>query len=246
MEKIILIMNYFDLHVHSAFSGGQSSLEELASTAKMLGYKGICFAEYYENENQLKKLENEIRKTSEKIGIKILLGFEARSVKELRFLAEIRKKFDVLLVRGGDLKLNREAVETPEVDILTHPEYERLDSGLDHIMAKLAAKNDVAIEVNFRQIALSSKATRSKILSNIQNNIKLAKKFNAPIILCSGAISHFELKDPYIMASFATIFGLELKEAKNAISTVPEKIIKKIEERKNEKWIMPGVKIVKK
>ena len=34
-------MKFFDLHIHSAFSGGQSSLEQLASTAKELGYTRI-------------------------------------------------------------------------------------------------------------------------------------------------------------------------------------------------------------
>ena len=50
-------MYYFDLHVHSAFSGGTSSLEQLASIAKELGYTGICFAEYFQNESQLMKLK---------------------------------------------------------------------------------------------------------------------------------------------------------------------------------------------
>lgn len=236
-------MDFFDLHLHSAFSGGESSLEQLASTAKTLGYKGICFAEYYEGEGQVKKLKEEIEKVKQKVGIEIFLGFEARSVKELNFLANIRKNFDILLARGGDLKLNREACETPEVDILTHPEYERIDSGLYHVSAKLASKNNVAIEVNFREILISSKATRTRVLANIQNNIKLAKKFKAQIVLCSGALSHFELKDPSIMVSFATRLGLELKEAKDSISKVPDKIIRQAMERKSGKWIIPGVKI---
>ena len=238
-------MNFFDLHVHSAFSGGESSLEQLASTAKSLGFKGICFAEYYEGKNQLKKLKEGIEKVKQKIGIDIFLGFEARSIKELKFLVKIRKEFDILLVRGGGLDLNREACKTSEVDILTHPEYERSDSGLDHVSAKLAAKNQVAIEVNFREILISSKATRSKVLANIQNNIKLAKKFKVPIILCSGAISHWELRDPECLISFAVQLGLELKEAKDAISKTPENIITQIKERKSGKWIMPGVKVVR-
>jgi ribonuclease P/MRP protein subunit RPP1 len=236
-------MQTFDLHVHSAFSGGESSLEQLASTAKLLGYRGICFAEYYEGESQLKKLKEEIERVNQKVGIEIFLGFEARSVKELKFLSKIRRRFDILLARGGDLRLNREACETPEVDILTHPEYERIDSGLDHVSVKLAAKNNVAIEVNFREILISSKATRSRILANIQQNIKLAKKFKAPIVLCSGALSHFELKDPNVMISLATQLGLELKEAKEAITKIPEKIIKQAIERRSEKWVLPGVKI---
>lgn len=237
-------MRAYDLHLHSSFSSGISSLEELVSTAKELGYTGICFSEYFKNDEQIKKLEEETKKLEEELKIEIFIGFEARSVRELFKLVEKRRKFDVLLVRGGDLKLNRVACETPEVDILTHPEYERIDSGLNHVLVKEAAKNNVAIEMNFREILISSKRSRSIVLANIRNNLKLAKKYNAPIILCSGAISHFELRDPKVLISFATQLGLELKEAKDAISRIPEKIVKLAKERRSENFIMQGVKVI--
>jgi len=238
-------MLYFDMHIHSSFSGGESSLEQLATTAKQLGYKGICFVEYYRNNEQIKMLQKEIEKVKQKVGIEIFLGFEARSLKELAVLKEKRRKFDVLLVRGGDLRLNREACETAEVDILTHPEYGRIDSGLNHVLVKLATKNNVAIEINFREILVSSKRTRSMILKNMTQNVKLAKKYGADIIACSGALSHWDICDPHSLISFVSLLGLQLNEAKATISKVPEKIIEQIKERKDERWIMPGVKIVK-
>lgn len=238
-------MNYFDLHVHSAFSGGESSLEQLATTAKTLGYKGICFAEYYKGEEQIKKLQTEIEKVRQKIGIEIFLGFEARNLKELAVLKEKRRKFDVLLVRGGDLRLNREACETAEVDILTHPEYERQDSGLDHVSVKFAAKNNVAIEINFREVLVSSKRTRGIVLKHMSNNVKLAKKYKAPIVACSGALSHWDVCDPQCLISFVSLLGLQLNEAKATVSKIPEKIIRQIKERKSEDWIVPGVKVIK-
>jgi ribonuclease P/MRP protein subunit RPP1 len=240
-----MIMSFFDLHMHSAFSEGESSLEQLATAAKQLGYKGICLAEYYKNDEQIKKLKTEIERIKQKAGIEIFLGFEARNLKELNILRERRKRFDVLLVRGGDLRLNREAVETPEVDILTHPEYERQDCGMNHILMKAASKNNVAIEINFREVLVSSKKTRSMILKHMTQNIKLAKKFKAPIIVCSGALSHWDVVDPQCLISFVNLLGLELNEAKNTISKVPERIIKQIKERKSEDWIVPGVKVVK-
>ncbi len=238
-------MKFYDLHVHSAFSEGKSSLKELAEMAKTLGYKGICFSAYYKDRNQQTILQTEIEKIKQQTGIEIFLGFEARSVKELQLLAKRRREFDILLVRGGNLRLNRKACETPEVDILTHPEYERNDSGFNHILAKLARKNEVAIEINFREVLNSSKKTRSLILKNIQQNVKIAKKYKVPIIISSGAISHWELKAPEVLISFGCLVGLELKEAKETLSKIPEKIIKKIEERKNKEWIMPGVKVIK-
>jgi len=238
-------MNFLDLHVHSAFSGGTSSLEQLASTAKELGYTGICFAEYFQNESQLKKLKEEVAKVSQKVGIEIYLGFEARNPKELYNLVERRRMFDILLVQGGDLKMNRLACETPQVDILTHPENNRNDSGLNQVLVKFAAENNVAIEVNFREILLASKRTRNMIMRHMSQNVRIAKKFHAPMILCSGGISHFELRDPQIMISMANQLGLELNEAKDSISKIPENIIKQSKERKSDKWIMPGIKVVK-
>lgn len=235
----------YDFHLHSAFSGGESVLEELASMSKQLNYRGICFAAYPLKNREEEFLKTEIERVKKKIGIEIFLGFEARNLKELTYLAKRRREFDVLLARGGDLTLNRKACETPEVDILTHPEFGRQDSGLDHVCVKFASKNNVAIEVNFREILTSTKRTRSLILKNITSNIKLAKKYKTPVILCSGAISHWELRSPEVLISMACQLGLELKEAKEAITKVPENIVKKIEERKNKNWMMPGVKVVR-
>jgi ribonuclease P/MRP protein subunit RPP1 len=110
---------------------------------------------------------------------------------------------------------------------------------------KFAAKNDVAIEINFREILITNKKTRAMVMANIAKNIKLAKKYHAPIIICSGAISHWELRAPECLVSMACQLGLELSEAKKAISEVPKKIVERAKERRSEKWIMPGVRIVR-
>jgi RNase P/RNase MRP subunit p30 len=40
----------------------------------------------------------------------------------------------------------------------------------------------------------------------------------------------------------AMMLGLDIKQAKETVSAIPESIIKQIKERSSEKWIMPGVK----
>jgi len=238
-------MKYYDFNVHSEFSEGESSLEEIAKRAKLLGYKGFCFTSHLKDKNQVKSLKEKISKVSKKIGIEIYIGLEARTTNELVELKKIRRSFDFLLVKGSDLNLNRKAVQTKEVDILTHPELDRRDSGFNHTMARLAAENNVAIEIDFREILLSSKNTRAYIMHKIQENVKLCKKFKVPVIICSGAITHWQLKDPKVLISMGCLLGLDIDEAKKSLSTIPEKMINMINERKDEKWIRPGVKIIK-
>jgi len=237
-------MNYFDFHVRSDFSEGESSIQDFATRAKLLGYKGICVSEYFQNKNHMEELKKKCKEISEKVGIDVFVGFQARDTRELGKLTAIRREYDALLVRGGDIDLNRKAVETPEVDILLHPEFERRDSGFNHTMAKLAKENNVAIEVNFREILLSSKNTRAHIIQNISENVKLCKKFHTPIIICSGAISHLQMKDPKVLISMGKLLGLELAEAKKCVSEVPENIIKMSKERQSEKWIGPGIRVI--
>ena len=128
---------------------------------------------------------------------------------------------------------------------MVHPELERKDPGLNHVMVKLAKENNVAIEINFREILQSSKNTRSLIMRNIAENVKLCKKYKTPLIVCSGAVSHWQLKDPKVLIAMSHLLGLELNEAKKSLSEVPENIIRMIEERQDKKWIRPGVKVVK-
>jgi ribonuclease P/MRP protein subunit RPP1 len=235
-------VKFYDLHVHSSFSGGESSIEQLAEVAHLLGYKGFCFSAHYEGDGQIKKIQADIEKARAKFPVEIYLGLEAGERRDVERLRQIRRRFDILLVKGGDLEMNRLAVETPEVDILTHPEFNRNDTGMNDTLLRMAAKNNVAIEINFREIINSSRSTRAKILRNVSQNVIMARKVKAPVVVCSGALSHYEMKDPMVLVSLANVLGLEMKDAKAALSSVPEAGLVESAGRKDEKWVMPGVK----
>ena len=232
----------YDLHVHSTFSGGESSLEELVDTAKSLGYRGMCFVSYPLKPEEESILRAEIQRVSKQKNFEIYLGFEATTRYQLEKLKKKRKTFDILLVHGGNININRAAVESPEVDILTHPSFNRNDPGINHILAKLAAKNQVALEINFREVLQTESSKRGIVIKNHSEIVRLAKKYHAPLIVSSGALSHWQLRDPLVLTSYLTILGLSIKEAKECISLLPRKIIQQAKERQNPKWIMPGVK----
>lgn len=236
------LMKFYDLHVHSAFSGGKSTLEELAGTFKNFGYAGFCFVVYPQPEKRIREIVERVNEVAEKFELEILVGVEARNLKELKLLLKKRRTFDVLLARGGNVELNRFACSHVGVDILTHPSYGRNDCGMNHILSKLAAKNDVAVEINFREILTSSKKTRSQVMKNFKDIVKLHEKFKFPLIACSGAISHHEVCDPLVLSSLLNLLGLGLNEAKSSVSRIPSNVINLALEKK--KSVLPGVKMV--
>jgi len=234
----------YDLHIHSTFSSGESSLEDIVKTAKEFGFKGIGFISYPLKREEEDLLKAEINRVSKEYNFEIYLGFEATNKLELKKLLNRRREFDLLLVRGGSNFMNRIAVENRGVDILTHPDYERKDCGINHVLARLAKKNEVAIEINFREVLSSEGLIRKNVLANHMEIIRLYKKFKFPLIISSGALSHWQIKDPKVLISYLVTLGLEMKEAKEALRETPRKIIERAKEWRSEKWIMPGVRLV--
>ena len=234
----------YDLHIHSTFSSGESTLEEIVKAAKGFGYKGIGFISYILRKEEENFLKAEIIRVSKEYNFEIYLGFEATNKLELKKLLNRRREFDLLLVRGGTNLMNRIAVENRGVDILTHPDYERKDCGINHVLARLAKEYEVAIEINFREVLNSEGLIRKNVIANHMEIIRLYKKFKFPLIVSSGALSHWQIKDPKVLISYLVTLGLEIKEAKEALIKTPKRIIERSKEWKSEKWIMPGVRVV--
>ena len=129
------------------------------------------------------------------------------------------------------------------VVVLCHPELRRKDSGLDHICVKAEADNEVAIEVNFREIAELFGLHRVRVLSSLRKNIELCKKYEAPLIFASSAVNKWGLRSGRELASLAYMLGLELPKAIDAASAVPHSLVSKNREKlENRRW--EGARIV--
>ncbi|MEM0333716.1 MAG: RNase P subunit p30 family protein [Candidatus Aenigmatarchaeota archaeon] len=234
----------YDLHVHSTFSGGESNLEEIVKTAKELGYKGIGFISYLLKKEEENILIAEIKRVSSEFNFEIFFGYEATNRKEVFQILKRRKELDLLLVRGGKIEINRIAVENRGIDILTHPDLERKDCGINHVIANFAKENEVAIEINFREVLNSEKVKRAQVIKNHNQIINLYKKFKFPLIISSGSLSHWQIKDPKVLISYLVTLGLDIHESKKILKEYPKKIIERSKEWKNEKWIIRGVKLL--
>ncbi len=129
-----------------------------------------------------------------------------------RLRNEINKKEGLIVVQGGDDKINRAAVENKKVDILLSPEKnDKKDfmfsrrSGLNQVLCKLAAKNNVAIGFDFSYLLNSSGKERAKILGRMRQNYRFCKKYKVKMVFSSFARNKYELRSNDFLRVFERI-----------------------------------------
>lgn len=214
---------FFDFHIHGNY--------ELALEALKLGYRGAVIIQSSKNYDPH---FNKSFKKSKYPNIFTGVEIYAKNPQDLKKkLKKFRDKEDVLIVNGGNLKINRAACEDPRVDILANPNKTRKDSGINHILAKKAAENDVAIELSIGQLTKTRSVLRTKIISYYRDIINLQPKFGFPIIVSSNAYSLYGLRTPPDIISLLSCFGMSVQEAKNSLSSNPINIINRNKLRKN-------------
>ena len=230
----------FDLNVKgSSFDNNLM----LAKQASIYDWKHINFS-YTQNEYDdalsfKKDLED---KLNDVIDIDYTLLIKSNNPSEIRkIVRKYRKKSSCISVLGGDLKVNRTSLENIQVDVLSKPYFKRYDSGLNHVLAKEAKDNNVAVELVFGDVLKSYLAHRSKILANFRDIYKLHQKYDFPLILSSGAESVFDLRTVKDFQAVFTQSGLSELEVKNSFRT-SENILEFNKDRKN--MILSGVKVV--
>ena len=239
---VIMIRKYYDLHI----SVQDESVADLIKRAEKLEFAGIGLTINAETKEQIDSLKTEISATNTKLDVLVGVIIRAENPEILRKQIEkFRPHADLIIVEGGDLAINRAACENSKVDILSHPSSNRKDSGMDHVMAKLAHDNKVAIELNFRSVLHSYSKIRVHILSHMQENVVLAKHTEAQIIVTSGAKSIWDMRAGRELSTLAIMCGIDREKAVMSVSDTPMIIADRIRSIKKDSHVMAGVKTIK-
>ncbi|UCD73574.1 MAG: DNA polymerase/3'-5' exonuclease PolX, partial [Candidatus Bathyarchaeota archaeon] len=126
-----------DLHVHSNYSDGASTLQEIAEFAKSLNYKYVAICDHSKSvnyagglsEEKLRRQMIEIERLNTDQEVKILRGTEVDILKngDLDFPDEVLEELD-LVVAAVHTGFKQDvtdriikAIENPNVDIIAHP-----------------------------------------------------------------------------------------------------------------------------
>jgi len=122
----------------------------------------------------------------------------------------IRKnKGKKIVFSSDDDELNRKILEKEKIDVLLLNLKEKKDrqkqreSGFDHVMAKLAKKNDVAIGINFSEILESRSKKKAEIFARISQNMKICNKQKLKMIFFG-----FGEKNIYDLKSLGLVLGM--------------------------------------
>lgn len=234
-------MKYCDLHIQSEIK----DLKEIVNFAEQLGFSAIAICNNFESVEKLKELKEAISKLEKKIEVYVGTVVNAKDPIELgKIINKVREEVMVLIVQGGDYSINRSVCENPKVDILANPELNRFDNGLDDVCLRAAVKNDVAIEINFKEILHNYRRSRSYVLEHITKNIEICKDIGTKIIICSGAQDKWSMRDPRELISIANTLGMELNYGFAALSDIPSGILEKNKKILEGKIITKGVEIV--
>ncbi len=162
-----------DLHVHSKWSDGAHSLEELAETARKTGYEYIAITDHSQalriarglkEDDRIKQID-EIQTLNKKLGkFRLLAGAEVdiRGDGKLDIEDEVLAKLDIVVAaihsgfKQDKEKLTKrmiQAIKNKYVDIIAHPsgrllgEREAYELDWEEIMRE-ARKNKTALEIN--------------------------------------------------------------------------------------------------
>ena len=212
---------FFDLNIRG------SSLEnniKLAAEASRYGWEHINFS-YNQNDfqNALDLKEDLSKNLEDVISFDYTLEIKSTNIDEIRKnVNRFRSKALCISVVGGDLKVNRAVLENVRVDVLSRPYLKRYDSGINHILAKEAVYNNVAIELCFKDILRTYLAPRAKVISNFRDIYTLYRKFDFPLILSSRAESVFDIKTTHDFISVFKQTGLTDEEINKSFKTAED------------------------
>ena len=123
---------------------------------------------------------------------------------------------------GGDDAMNRRAIESLKIDYLVSPEaltgkdgLKQRDSGLNHVVAKMAAEKGILIVVDFGEIASLKGKNKAERIARVMQNVKVCRKVGCGIRIANLRKSKKGVADEFGRKAFGVTLGMSSSEIRD-------------------------------
>ncbi len=218
MEEVSFSRDYFiemDVRDREAYELAKEWFDEVVFTKKLV----------LEGSPDWGSLKEEIKSLRETYGKVALLVV----TKKPSLIREVKNRNPkaLIYVHGGDMRVNRFALEAG-VDALISPWLGRKDPGFDHILARIAARRNVAIGFSLAPLLTANPYERVQLLRFMTKTWQLVDKYSVPRFITSSAESRWEVRSPRDLMSLGINLGMEIPQARASLNFYPRRILSKL------------------
>ena len=221
-----------------AHPDGNSTVARHALTAADSGYDGIVVRNHGDAQ-----ADYDADAISDAYDIDVAAGVEVRANDPSRasgFVGNYRGDRTVVVVHGGDRRINRFAVEQPSVDVLAHPMRE--DGDFNHVLANAAADNGVRVEFDFGPVLRASGGTRVRAIKELRKLRELVEDAGAPFVVSASPSTHLQIRAPRDIVAVGETIGFDADTVREGLAEWG-RVVERNRERRSDTVVEPGVRL---
>ncbi|MDQ2072490.1 RNase P subunit p30 family protein [Haloarcula sp. H-GB4] len=221
-----------------AHPDGDSTVARHALTAADSEYDGIVVRNHGDEQ-----ADYDAEAISDAYGVDIAVGVEVRADDPSRasgFVGNYRSDRTVVVVHGGNRRINRFAVEQPSVDVLAHPMRE--DGDFNHVLANAAADNGVRVEFDFGPVLRASGGSRVRAIKELRKLRELIEDAGAPFVVSASPSSHLQIRAPRDIIAVGETIGFDADTVREGLAEWG-RVVERNRERQSDAVIEPGVRL---
>jgi ribonuclease P/MRP protein subunit RPP1 len=186
---------------------GDSSVRRMALEAHELGFDSLVAVD---------TLPCEFAGVTVAQGV-VILGMPAQEA-ALR-VKRCRDTDAIVSVQAGDNRQNRTMLAMRGVHILCG--IHRTDRyAFDHVTAKMAADNGVAVDISLAPIIKERGAMRQRVMDRYHDIVRLYLKFEFPLVISTHARSVLDMRSVRECSALVSLIGLDATRVEQALSNV--------------------------
>ena len=235
---------FADLHLRLN-SRNSASASRIINKAAKLGYSLIAAPLSPEaREDETSRLRSMCSEA--KIDFASRVNIKSKTHGDLmRQLRRLRRKFEVICVVCENKEVARQAAKDRRVDLLNFPSLDFHKRFFDRAEAELASSSLAALEIDVKPLLVLEGPARTRLLTSLRRETAIAREFQVPIVVSSGATSEMLLRKPREQAALAALFDLGETSALEAVSQNPMSIVKRNRQKLSSKFVAPGIRVIK-